>query len=167
MADFWNAAKGVLGVVAPTLATAVGGPFAGVATRAIIGALGLAPDTKPEDVAATVAGATPEQLVALKQAELDFTAKMKQLDIDAAKLAYDDTANARAREVSVRDHTPAVLGYAITGGFFGLLGLMMFHALPPDSKDLLNIMLGALGTGFTLMLSYYYGSSSALKAAVK
>ena len=41
METIWKAAAGVLSTVAPMLATAVGGPLAGAATNAIIGALGL------------------------------------------------------------------------------------------------------------------------------
>lgn len=101
MADFWNAAKGTLSTVAPMLASAVGGPLAGAATGAIVKALGLAPDTKPEDVATAVVGAAPEQLLALKQAEVQFQAQMRQLDIDAAKLTFDDDADARRAQLGL------------------------------------------------------------------
>jgi hypothetical protein len=160
MSDFWSVAKGTLGTVAPMLASAVGGPLAGAATGAIIKALGLAPDTAPEVVAEAVRNATPEQLLALKQADQTFAAQMKQLDIDAAKLAYSDTADARMREIEVRDHTPSIMAYSLTAGFFGLLSLMMFHAVPAGMETLVNIMLGALGQSFGMSVSYYFGSSN-------
>lgn len=160
MSDFWSAAKGTLATVAPMLASAVGGPLAGAATGAVIKALGLAPDTAPEVVAEAVRNATPEQLMALKQADQQFAAQMKQLDIDAAKLAYADTADARMREIEVRDHTPAMLAYGLTIGFFSLLATMMFHQMPAGSEALLNVMLGALGASFGMAVSYYFGSSN-------
>jgi hypothetical protein len=160
MSDFWNAAKATLGTVAPMLASAVGGPLAGAATGAIIKALDLAPDTAPDAVAQIVEHANADQLLKLKQADQQFAEQMKQLDVDAAKLAYADTADARQREVEVRDHTPSMLAYGLTGGFFCLLGTMTFHPLPTENKDLLNIMLGALGASFGMAVSYYFGSSN-------
>lgn len=165
MSNFWDSARGVLGTVAPLLATAVGGPLAGTATSAIIGALGLAPETRPEAVAQAVVGASPEQLMALRKADQEFAEAMAKLNLDESKLSFDDRASARAREVSVKDVTPAILGGAVTIGFFTLLGLMTFRVLPDANKDVLNILLGSLGTGWTMILSYYYGASLPAPAA--
>ena len=54
--------------------------------------------------------------VALKKAELDFDAQMKSLGISEEKLAYDDVASARAREVAVKDHTPMMLAIGMDFG---------------------------------------------------
>ena len=37
---------------------------------------------------------------------------------------------------------------------------MMYQAPPEGSRDVLNIMLGSLGTGWVTMLAYYFGSSA-------
>ena len=158
--DFWKEAKLTLGAVAPMLASAVGGPLAGAATTAIVSALGLAPDTTQEQAATAVVGATADQLIALRNADHEFAEKMKQLEIDAAKLTYDDKANARAREAAIKDHTPAILALGLTVGFFGLLSVMLFHAVPDGSSTLLNVMLGSLGSSFGMMVAYYYGASA-------
>jgi hypothetical protein len=113
MEPIWKAAAGVLSTVAPMLATAVGGPLAGAATNAIIGALGLPQDTPPEQVAAAVQSATPEQLLALKRAEQEFAVKMRELDVTLEQLRFSDTANARAREIAVRDWMPRALGLMV------------------------------------------------------
>ena len=55
--------------------------------------------------------------------------------------------------------TPAVLAYALTLGFFGLLSLMIFHVLPVENQGPVNILLGALGTGWIQSINYYYGST--------
>jgi hypothetical protein len=159
MADFWASAAKTLGTVAPMLATAVGGPLAGAATSAIVNALGLPADTPAETAAAAVVGATPDQLIALKKADQEFAEKMRQLEIDHDMLSFDDRASARSREIAVKDHAPMMLAGGITLGFFTLLALMMFHDLPKDNQNVLNIMLGSLGAGFTMVLSYYYGAS--------
>ena len=167
-AAIWSAERGVLGAVAPMLATAVGGPLVGSAASAVCAALGLAPDTPHDQVVAAVLAATPEQLLALKNADATYAAQMRRLDIDAAKLSFDDLANARQRGATMRDTTPAVLAYAITVGFFGLLSLMAFHEMPASNLTVLQIMLGALGAAFGGCVQYYFGSSagSAQKSAL-
>ena len=162
--DLWKDAKLTLATVAPLLGTAVGGPLGGTVANIIAGALGLAPDTAPEQVASAVTGATADQLIALRNADHDFAEKMKQLEIDAAKLTYDDKANARAREAAIKDHTPAILAAALTVGYFGFLSLLMFHVLPAGSEEVLKQVISALTTGYTLMLAYYYGASNPTQA---
>jgi len=74
--------------------------------------------------------ATPDQLLALQNSRQAFMAQMKQLGIDEAKLAYDDVANARAREIAVRDKLPAILAISVTVGFFAVLLIMLFRGVP-------------------------------------
>jgi len=164
MDDILKAAGGVLGAVAPMIASAFGGPLAGAATSAIIGALGLAPDASKEAVAQAVVAATPEQLIALKKADNDFRAQMRQLDITEEQLSYTDRASARERETAVKDQTPSILAYGLTCGFFGLLGFATFKGFPPENAALLNIMIGSLGTAWAGAISYYFGSSAGSQA---
>ena len=159
MANFWDDAAGVLGRVAPMLATAVGGPLAGAATSAIVGALGLAPDTTQQAAAAAVVGATPDQLIALKKADEDFAAKMAQLNLDTEKLTYDDRANARSREAAVKDHTPAILGYlTVAGAMLGGAAVLSGHV--PDNSVLAGVVLGYLFSDAKQVYAYFFGSSS-------
>lgn len=164
MTDFWDAAKGVLGAVAPLLATAVGGPLAGTAVSAICGALGLASTTAPEQVAAAVAGASPDQLIALRKADDDFKVQMQTLGVAAEQLVYADKSNARAREIAVRDHTPAVLAYALTLGYFGFLAVLLFHGSPPENQRALDMILGGLTTVWLGAMAYYFGNSHGSEA---
>jgi len=156
--------KAVVRTVAPTIASAFGTPLAGMATSAILNAI-LPPEAaKPQDpesyLAQTLATATPDLLLKIKQAEQQFTIDMRNLDINLAKLNADDRANARGREIAVHDNTTKILAYVLTVGFFGVLGLVIFHAVPDASRDIVNIMLGALGTAWIGAMSYYFGSSS-------
>jgi hypothetical protein len=163
MANFGTEALGLIGAVAPTIATALGGPLAGIAVRALGSALGLPDGTPPEAVAAAVATATPDQLLDVRRADQAFAAQMKQLDVDFDKVAAQDRASARAREVSVHDSTPAVLAYALTAGFFALLGLLAFRGVPEVNASAVNILLGGLGTAWIMAMTYYFGSSSGSK----
>jgi len=164
MADFGTEVLGVLGSVAPMIATALGGPLAGVAVRTVCGALGLPENSPASAVSAAVMGASPDQLLALKKADNDFAAQMKALDVDFAKLSQTDIASARQREVSVHDSTPAILAYALTAGFFGLLWLMVFHDVPTGNSAAVNILLGALGTAWMAAMNYFFGSTYGSKS---
>jgi hypothetical protein len=109
--------KKIVGSVAPVLATALGGPLAGVATKAVAAAVLGKPEAKESDIAAALAGATPEQLAALKKADQDFAVRMRELDIDLDRLASEDRDSARRREVDARDSwTPRLLALLVTAG---------------------------------------------------
>ncbi len=91
MGDFLGAIKGVVGTVAPVLATALGGPLAGTAVQAIAQALGLTDDATEAQVAQTLQKATPEQLLAIKQADQAFAIRMRELGIEEQRLAGQET----------------------------------------------------------------------------
>lgn len=99
----------------------------------------------------------PEQQLQFDQrmAELQTQAELKLAELEAA-----DRASARTRETAVKDRTPAMLAYSITGGFFGVLSGMMFIEIPFTAKDVLYVMVGSLGTAWTGVIAYYFGSSA-------
>jgi hypothetical protein len=162
---FGEKALQVLRTVAPTLALAAGGPFGPIAAAAIHAALGTDPGD-PKSAEAALLSATPDQLLALKKADQDFAVRMKELGIEEQHLAYEDTANARAREAAVKDWTPQILAYGVTAGFFSILGFLLWNGKPLGG-DVIMVMLGSLGAAFTGIVQYYYGSSagSAAKTA--
>lgn len=148
----------VLQTVAPTLARATLGPFGGLAATALSAILGTPPGD-PEATNTALLTATPDQLLALKKADNDFQVQMKSLGISADKLVFDDIANARARQVALKDDTPAILAYAITVGFFGTLGFLLWNGKPAVGGDALLVMLGSLGSAWIAIVSYFFGSS--------
>lgn len=158
--DIGKTLGGILGAVAPTIGTALGGPLGGLAAKAITDALGIDSASTDEQINAAVAGATPDQLLALKKADNDFKAQMKSLDIDLAKVMTADTASARQMQIQTRDWIVPCLALAVTLGFFSLLWLLAFHEIPGANKDILNIALGSLAAAFAGVVAFYFGSSS-------
>lgn len=152
--------KNIVGTVAPALATALGGPLAGMATSAISQAVLGRQDGSVEDVSSAVLSGGPEVLARLKEAEYAFREKMKKLDIDLEEIAATDRVSARDREKTLRDRTPAVLAGFVFAGFFGILGALIFVSIPDVSLSPLNIMLGSLATIVVQIAAYYFGSSS-------
>jgi hypothetical protein len=153
----------ILATVAPVLATAAGGPLAGVVTKTLAAKLLQRPDAKPDEVEAAIAGADPATLLRLKEIDLEFEKELQQAGVKLEEIAAEDRASARAREVALKDHTPAVLAYAITIGFFGTLAYMLMYGKPATGGDALLVMLGALGGAWGAIVSYFFGSSAGSK----
>jgi hypothetical protein len=157
--------KGILGGIAPTIATALGGPAAGGAVKFLAEKFLGKPNASEAEVAAAIAGATPEQLATLKKLDQDYMLGL--LDKAAAADAVDagDRANARARETSLKDWTPQVLALITFAAFFTLLFIMVHRSIPIANQQAFNILLGVLAGAVTQVLNYYFGSSSGSAAA--
>lgn len=157
---------GIFKKALPFLVSAIpGGGIASQVARAAIGSALKVDAPKDEtETAELLAKATPEQMLLLKQEEDTFRLRMQELGftnaVDLEKISSDDRANARARQISLQDITPTVLAVAVTLGFFGLLGLICYHEVPPGMKDVLIAMIGSLGTAWISVVTYYFGSSS-------
>jgi hypothetical protein len=162
--DILKAAGPLLGQLAPTLATALGGPLAGLATKTLANVLLGTEDASAADVATALQNATPEQLANVKKIDADFKVRMQELDIDLERIAAGDRDSARRREMTVGDHTPKILAASITLGFFGILFWMFVYGVPKNGNEALLLMLGALQTAFTGVIAYYFGSSAGSKA---
>lgn len=154
---------GLLKTVAPWIATAATGPLGGMAVGWACDALGVTSKTA-DSLKQALSGATPEQLLALKDADQAFAAQMQALGFSnmekLAALAVDNTKDARQMQVQTRSWVPGVLACVITLGFFGILVGMMSGKLTTSENQALLIMLGALGAAWGAVVNYYYGSSA-------
>ena len=162
--DILKAVGPLLGQVAPTLATAMGGPLAGLAVKTLSNVL-LGHEEGDEDaVSAALQNASPEQLADVKKIDADFKVRMKELEIDLERISSGDRDSARKREMEVKDHMPKILAVGVTIGFFGCLFYMFVYGVPKNGNEALLLMLGALQTAFTGVVAYYFGSSAGSKA---
>lgn len=159
--------KSILATVAPWIGTALGGPLGGMAVTAAADALGLSDRTEAA-IKAAISGATPDDMLKLKQADQAFAAQMQAIgfaNVEAmARLDNADRDSARNREIQVKDRTPKILAYLVTAGFFGMLVFMLFKPIPGENRDIVNIMLGVLGSTFGGIVAYYYGSTKGSEA---
>jgi len=155
---------GLLAQVAPTVATALGGPLAGLAVKTLSEAMFGHQDGNESEVSAALMSATPEQLQKLKEIDATFKLKMKELDIDLERISAADRDSARNMQIHTNDWIPRVLAILITVGFFGILVWMLIKGMPPTGTEALLMMLGALGTAWTGVVNFYYGSSAGSKA---
>lgn len=153
--------KSVVRTVAPGLATALGGPLAGVAASALSDALLGRPDGSEADISQAMAVGGADALVKIKAAEQAFQVRMRELDIDLERIHQADRDGARKREAASGDTwTPRLLAIGITCGFFGVLSWLLAEGKPETGGDALLVMLGALGGAWASVVAYYFGSSA-------
>lgn len=156
--------KKIVQNVAPALATALGGPFAGIAVRELgKGLLGNEAAAEAE-VAAAIESGGADAIVKLKQLDQDFAKEMARIGIDLEKLAVQDRADARARQVAMKDWVPSALAIAVVIAFFVLLFLMLNYTIPEPNRDAVNLLLGMLAGSLTSVMTYYFGSSAGSRA---
>ena len=160
--------KSIVGAVAPTIGTALGGPLGGMAAQALTSALGIKPDAKEVDIARAMASATPDQLLAIKKAEIEFQARMRELDIDLERIASEDRASARQREVQTRDWMPRILALLIVAGFLAtVLGVLSGHVeglKDPIMSTTVGTVIGFVSAKAEQVIAYYFGSSAGSRA---
>ena len=148
--------KGILGAVAPTIGTALGGPMGGMAAKMVAEALGV--DNDPKKIEKAIQAATPEQLAELKKIDADFDVKMKELDVDLFALETADIQSARG--MFSKDWTARIMGTIIVGGFMGYIFLVTIQPPEQNSEALINLVLGYLGGLASAVISFYFGASN-------
>ena len=142
--------------IAPTVATALLGPLGGLAVEAVSKAIGVSTDDTQKILES--GKLTADQVAQIKLAELELKKQEKSLGLDFAKLANDDRKSARDMQIATKSWVPPVLAITITVGFFGILLALMYGQV--QKTDEVMIMLGSLGTAWSGVIGYYFGSSA-------
>ena len=156
--------KGLVKTVAPVLGTALGGPLGGVATKFIAGKLLGDENASEEDIAEFVTGASPEQLVRLRELDNEFKLEMRRLNVDVMKIDAADRDSARKLAgVNMKPHMvisavyttmyAVVLYVVITGG----------ADIPEAQVSLVDNVIGVLTAAQLMIMTFWFGSSSGSK----
>jgi hypothetical protein len=152
---------GLLKSLAPTIASAAGGPMAGMAVKMAASKLGI-PDATANEIEDLIER-QPEKAVLLKEADKDFAHRLKEMEIDleSFKAEVDDRKDARAKFSG--DITPKV---------FCILALVLYGAyvmtvtiLPHDQNDetIISLVLGQLSGILGTCAAFFYGGSNGKK----
>ena len=155
----WNKVKQVLATVAPFIGTLVGGPLGGGAGKLLSQLLVGKDEASAREIEAALSNASPQQLLELRNMDLQFKKDMAELGVTEQEIAALDRDSARKREIVVKDHVPGILALGLTLGFFGALTGFALYPIQPGAKVLLDTMVGSLGTVWIMSMSYYFGSS--------
>jgi hypothetical protein len=151
--------------VAPTIATALGGPLAGLAVTAISKAIGVSED----DVEKTMnAGKmSSDQIAQLKLAELEFQKSTQELGLNFEKLATDDRKSARDMQISTHSFVPAMLSVLVVTAWAVIQYFLLTHVIATEMREIIIRILGTLDAALMLVLSFYFGSSNSSQAKDK
>lgn len=145
-----------LKAIAPTLATAIAGPFGTMAYGLAATALGISPEEAQKTIES--GKLTSEQIASIQQAEIAIKARAQELGLDFAKLNVEDRKSARDMQIATKSYLPPILAIGVTVGFFGILGGLMYGQI--EHAPQIDIMLGSLGTAWTGIIGFYFGSSA-------
>lgn len=99
---------GVLRTAAPGIATALGGPLAGVAVHTLSNAIFGKGDAAEAGIVQAVASGNPDILLKIKEAEVNFQTRMRELEIDLERIHQEDRADARAFSAALTGSRMAV-----------------------------------------------------------
>lgn len=165
--------KQLLASIAPMLGTALGGPLGGAAAGSVVAALGLDGKVDPKDPKAVEdalaqALMKPEDVVKLRQAEMDFKRAMAELEIrsvtDLERIASEDRNSARNREVQLRDWTPRALAGVVVLGFLWAVWYVLSGRVQglrdATTIGMIGTLVGYLSAKADTVIGYYFGSSA-------
>ena len=151
--------SGLLKGIAPTLATAVAGPMGGMAVKAIADKLGI--------------GETVEEVAAHLQANPEALTKLKELELEYAKLDMANTADARKMNSEIQNSATAswlakniayVIDVAIIAGALTMTFVVFIIGVPEQNKSMAFTALGSLWTLTGTVVNFHRGSSAGSKA---
>ena len=110
--------KETLAAVAPTIATAIGGPFAGMADKMAADKLGI--ESSESALQEAVVSGNPDVMLQLKQVDADFKIKARELDIKEQQLNVENTKSARSL-FAVNKWPQITLSAIFIVGYFAVL----------------------------------------------
>jgi len=154
---------GLLKGVAPVLATAVAGPAGGAAVGWIASKLGI-DDATVEGVTQALTG-NPEMAMKLKELDLEY-AKLDAQDRDSARQAYATVATSEHATKLDKAVVPLLALGTVTLAF-SFIGILMFKDVPVDQQQMVIFALGFITSSAGQVLSFYFGSSQGSKDKTK
>lgn len=148
--------------IAPLIGTALGGPLGGAAASFIADKLGV--NEKTVEAVSKVLNdgkLSPEQIVQVKDAELEFQKFLETNKIKLEELAQQDRKSARDMLVATRAKTPAILTWIIVLAVLGLEGFLLVNGTPDNIDPLvMGRIMGTLDMALGLVLAYWFGTTS-------
>jgi len=144
--------------IAPTIATAMGGPLAGMAVEAISKAIGVDPSRVQETI--NSGKMTADQIASLQTAEIALKARAQEMGLDFEKLAVADRSSARQMQMTTGSFVPPLLSVMIVIAWSTIQWFLLTHVIESSMRELVARVLGTLDGALMLVLSFYFGSSS-------
>ena len=156
--------KAVVSNVAPTIATALGGPIAGTAVKFLASEFLGDESATEKQIAESIINASPDQLVKLRELDNAFSVRMAELDIDVYRIQADDRKSARDL-AKVNMWPQIILSFAFISGYFTLTHVIFSGNvdIPEGLDQTANILLGVLTGAIPMILQFWFGTSTGSK----
>jgi hypothetical protein len=153
---------GLLKSLAPNIASAAGGPLAGMAVKMVAAKLSLPESTTANEIEDLIER-EPDKAVLVKQADEDFKLKIREMEIDLESFKTEVEDRKDARAAFATDLTPklfSVLTLLLYGAF-----VLMVTMMPHDQNDetIISLVLGQLSGILGTAAAFYYGGSNGKK----
>ena len=156
--SFWDNISGL----APTLIAALTGniPAAAASAAAFIAKQFGWTNSDPEAVKQQLSALTPDQLIKLKQLEVDYV-NAENAKVD---MLLGDIQDARAMRTELaadgqKEYTPTILSYISVLGFWSTFYALFFVKIPPDAKSIIILLLGTLLAENKQVYNYWFGTT--------
>ena len=143
--------------IAPTIASCLGGPLAGLAVTAVSKLFGV----QTSEVKSMIDNnkLSADQIALLQLEEIRFREQTQALGLNFEQLAVEDRKSARDMQVGTQSFVPPLLSVLVTAGFFGILSYLLINPTMNPNPTIL-VMLGSLGTAWIQIIAFFFGSSS-------
>lgn len=143
--------------IAPTIATALGGPLGGLAYEAVSKALGVS----SEDAKSILDSGklTSDQIAQVKVAEIELQKTQQTLGLNFEQLAVQDRSSAREMQTATKSFLVPSLALTIVGAFIAMVGGTLLGYSHIDSA-MAGTLIGYLSAKAEQVVSFYFGSSA-------
>lgn len=148
--------KDLIGGIAPTIGAAMGGPLGGMAGQILAETLGC--DPTPQAIETAFEKVTPQQLAQIKEAELQFETRLKELDVDIFSLETQDKQDARKHFSG--DWFPKAFAFFAISFSFGYIFLVTIQPPDANSDTITSLVLGNVFGMLGAIVSFYFGASN-------
>lgn len=157
--------ESILKTVAPILGSAIGGPFGGMAAKALVEGLGGDENTTEDQMQQMIEKADPETLLKLKEVEAGFKTKMKELGLKEKDIAAKDRDSARQMGIQTTLLPQMIISVIFISAFAVILytAFTGLAEMAETQKTIVNILLGILSAGVVQVMNFWFGSSSGSK----
>jgi len=149
-----------LKTVAPTIATALGGPLAGMAVSAVAKAIGCEPDEVQGIISSNKL--TAEQVASIQLAELELKKQAQSMNLDFAKLTVEDRKSARDMQIATKSMLVPSLAIIIVSAFIGVV-IATLGGYAKVESVLAGTLIGYLSAKAEQVVNFYFGSSAGSK----
>ncbi len=151
--------KDVVSSVLPFIGSLIGGPFGGKAASMLAEVITGNSSSSEEEIMAKITNANPELIAKLRRIDIDFKKHIIDADIETIQISALDRANARKKEIMTSDKMPAILSLILSASMISIIATLMFHSMPEESRQVVNILTGSVGTAWLQSVTYYFGTN--------